>query len=77
MANVGGSYLYFYSSGVSPEYYDRRTYGFPVRCVQFRNRRVQRLLAGFAEPPRNGAPVGGVNVIKGVERQNGRPIHNA
>ena len=57
---VGGSYLGFSSDYVNPEYNYNRALGFPVRCVQFRNRREQRLLAGFAEPPRNGAPAGGV-----------------
>ena len=65
--SVTGSYLDFDSSSVNPEYGNHRSFGFPVRCVQFRNRRVQRLLAGFAEPQRNGASERGVNVIKGVE----------
>ena len=56
-----GSGLRFHNSGMDPaSNYHGRALGFPVRCVQFRNRREQRLLAGYAEPPRNGAPAGGV-----------------
>ena len=68
-SGLGGAYLDFISSSMFPESSYHRAYGFPVRCVQFRNRRAQRPLADFAEPPRNGAPAGGVNVIKGVERR--------
>ena len=57
---VYGSGIGFNSNAVTPELYDYRSLGFPVRCVQFRNRRAQRPLAGYAEPPRNSAPVGGV-----------------
>ena len=66
---VNSTTLTFNSNAVTPEASDRRALGFPVRCVQFRNRREQRPLAGFAEPPRNGAPNGASRVIKGVEQR--------
>ena len=59
-SSVSGSYLYFNSSGVSPDNYSSRAAGFPVRCVQLCVSREQRPPADFAEAKKSGASNGGV-----------------
>ena len=65
-SGVLGTLLGFFSSVVSPEDYNDRSRGFPVRCVQLCVSREQRPFTDFAEAKKSGASNGGVMDKRGA-----------